>query len=69
MELALPKYCAVETPIRPCTLSGYKVVFVPFVGKDGKAFGRPVGVAVDRAGALRVAEDVGNAVWRVTPAR
>ncbi len=35
---------------------------------DGKARGRPVGVAVDRAGALLVADDVGNAVWRVTPA-
>src|SRR5499425_1024029 len=64
--------------------SGYKVVFVPFIqgrpaGKpediltgfvnaDGKALGRPVGVAVDRAGALLVADDVGNTVWRVTPA-
>jgi glucose/arabinose dehydrogenase len=64
--------------------SGYKVVFVPFadgrpagipediltgfVNDEGKAFGRPVGVAVDRTGALLVADDVGNAVWRVTPA-
>lgn len=64
--------------------SGYKVVFVPFVdgrpsgmpedvltgfvNDDGKALGRPVGVAVDRAGALLVADDVGNAIWRVTPA-
>ena len=63
--------------------SGYQVVFVPFAGGrpsglpeeiltgfvdgDGKALGRPVGVAVDRAGALLVADDVGNAVWRVTP--
>lgn len=65
--------------------SGYKVIFVPFAGgrpagpaqdvltgfldSDGKARGRPVGVAVDKAGALLVADDVGNAVWRVTPAR
>jgi glucose/arabinose dehydrogenase len=65
-------------------LSGYNVVFVPFSGGQplgkpevvlegfvdarGKALGRPVGVAVDRAGALLVADDVGNAVWRVTPA-
>ena len=65
-------------------LSGYKVIFVPFVdgrpsgapedvltgfvNADGDAFGRPVGVAVDRAGALLVADDVGNTVWRVTPA-
>jgi glucose/arabinose dehydrogenase len=65
--------------------SGYKVVFVSFadgrpvgtpenvltgfVNGDGKALGRPVGVAVDRAGALLVADDVGNVVWRVTPAR
>ena len=64
-------------------LSGYNVVFVPFangrpsgppqvvlsgfVDAEGKAMGRPVGVAVDRAGALLVADDVGNTVWRVTP--
>jgi glucose/arabinose dehydrogenase len=66
-------------------LSGYKVVFVPFangrpsgaprdvlmgfVSPDGDAFGRPVGVALDRGGALLVADDVGNTVWRVAPAR
>lgn len=64
-------------------LSGYKVVFVPFrdgrpagpaedvltgfVNPDGDAQGRPVGVAIDRSGALLVADDVGNRVWRVTP--
>jgi glucose/arabinose dehydrogenase len=64
--------------------SGYKVIFVPFangrpsgmpediltgfVSPGGKALGRPVGVAVDRMGALLVADDVGNIVWRVTPA-
>lgn len=64
--------------------SGYKVIFVPFsdgrpdglpedvltgfLAPNGDAFGRPVGVAVDRAGALLVADDVGNTVWRVTPA-
>jgi glucose/arabinose dehydrogenase len=63
--------------------SGYKVIFVPFANgapagppqdfltgflDDGVAHGRPVGVAVDRAGALLVADDVGNVVWRVTPA-
>jgi len=61
--------------------TGYKVVFVPFVdGKptgvpedfltgfltpDGHAVGRPVGVALDARGALLVADDVGNAIWRV----
>ncbi len=65
-------------------LSGYNVVFVPFadgkpkgkpieiltgfVNKDGDAYGRPVGVAVDKAGALLVADDVGNVIWRVKPA-
>jgi glucose/arabinose dehydrogenase len=65
-------------------LSGYKVIFVPFSGgraagmpedvltgfvnAEGEALGRPVGVAVDRAGALLVADDVGNTVWRVSPA-
>jgi len=61
--------------------SGYAVVFVPFVkgkpsgqpmdvltgfvGADEKAMGRPVGVAMDRRGALLVADDVGNVIWRV----
>ena len=63
-------------------LNGYKVVYVPFAGgrpsgkpvdvltgfvnADGKAQGRPVAVAVDARGALLVADDVGNVVWRVT---
>jgi glucose/arabinose dehydrogenase len=63
--------------------SGYKVIFVPFAngspsGKpqdvlsgflsdNGEAQGRPVGVAIDKQGALLVADDVGNAIWRVTP--
>ncbi len=63
--------------------SGYNVVFVPFVdGKpqgppsdvltgfvdgSGNALGRPVGVAIDATGALLVADDVGNTIWRVTP--
>jgi len=63
--------------------SGYKVVFVPFkdgrpsgppvdiltgfLNQKGDALGRPVGVAVDRAGALLVADDVANTVWRLTP--
>ena len=62
--------------------SGYKVIFIPFTaGKPsrepvdvltgflsakGDAFGRPVGLALDRRGALLVADDVGNVVWRVT---
>ncbi len=65
--------------------AGYKVIFVPFAGgkpagpvedfltgflnKDGKAQGRPVGVTVDTTGALLVADDVGNAVWRVSAAQ
>jgi glucose/arabinose dehydrogenase len=64
--------------------SGYAVVFVPFaggvpsgapldvltgfVGERGEAMGRPVGVALDGRGALLVADDVGNTVWRVTKA-
>jgi glucose/arabinose dehydrogenase len=63
--------------------SGYKVVYVPFtngrpssepidfltgfVSPDGDAWGRPVGVAMDRKGGLLVADDVGNVVWRVAP--
>jgi len=62
--------------------SGYKVIFVPFSGghpagepvdvltgfldADGNALGRPVGLALDRQGALLVADDVGNRVWRVS---
>ena len=64
--------------------SGYKVIFVPFsAGKpsggavdvltgfltdDGKARGRPVGVAFDKQGGLLVADDVGNVIWRVSAA-
>jgi glucose/arabinose dehydrogenase len=43
-------------------------VLTGFVDGDGNALGRPVGVAVDKSGALLVADDVGNAVWRVTAA-
>ncbi|NMM15412.1 MAG: sorbosone dehydrogenase family protein [Rhodoferax sp.] len=62
--------------------SGYKVIFVPFEGgqpagapldvltgflsEDGHAWGRPVGVALDKQGALLVADDVGNVIWRVS---
>ena len=64
--------------------SGYKVVFVPFTGgtpsgrpvdvltgfvnAEGEAMGRPVGVAIDSRGALLVADDVGNTIWRVAAA-
>jgi glucose/arabinose dehydrogenase len=63
--------------------SGYRVIFVPFrdgraAGQavevltgfldEGEAMGRPVGVALDGAGALLVADDVGNTIWRVTAA-
>jgi glucose/arabinose dehydrogenase len=64
--------------------SGYQLVFVPFtngkpsgppqnvlsgfLGKDDHAYGRPVGVAVDKTGAILLADDVGNTVWRITPA-
>ena len=46
-------------------------VLTGFISEDGKAFGRPVGVAMDPRGALLVADDVGNTLWRVgsTPAR
>ena len=61
--------------------SGYKVIFVPFrdgrpagepidfvtgFREDGKTRGRPVGVTVDPSGALIVADDLANVVWRVT---
>jgi glucose/arabinose dehydrogenase len=65
-------------------LNGYKIIFVPFENgrpsgtaedvvtgflTDGdKARGRPVGLAVDNQGALLIADDVGNSVWRVTAA-
>jgi glucose/arabinose dehydrogenase len=41
-------------------------VLTGFLSKDGSAFGRPVGVALDKRGALLVADDVGNVIWRVT---
>ena len=43
-------------------------VLTGFVDEQGNARGRPVGVAVDGSGALLVADDVGNVVWRVVPA-
>jgi glucose/arabinose dehydrogenase len=64
--------------------SGYKVIYVPFSGgkpsgepvdvltgfisDNDEALGRPVGVVIDGKGALLVADDVGNVIWRVTPA-
>ncbi|HKN58020.1 MAG TPA: hypothetical protein VJV97_04155, partial [Gemmatimonadaceae bacterium] len=64
--------------------SGYRVIFVPFangtpagmpievltgfIKPNGDAMGRPVGVAIGRDGALLVADDVGNTIWRVTRA-
>ncbi|MGY1424308.1 PQQ-dependent sugar dehydrogenase [Lysobacter sp. A289] len=64
---------------------GYKVIFVPFSngrpagppidfatgfrGEDGKTRGRPVGVTVDPRGALIIADDLANTIWRVAPAR
>ncbi|GAB3344770.1 PQQ-dependent sugar dehydrogenase [Lysobacter tyrosinilyticus] len=64
--------------------NGYKVVFVPFANgrpagaiedvlidfldAQGQARGRPVGIAVDARGAVLVADDVGNTVWRIVPA-
>ena len=66
-------------------LAGYNVVFVPFANgqpsgppveflggfltPEGNAYGRPVGVALDGKGALLVADDVGNAIWRVGRAK
>jgi glucose/arabinose dehydrogenase len=40
-----------------------------FLSDAGRAYGRPVGVALDGRGALLVADDVGNVVWRVAPVR
>jgi glucose/arabinose dehydrogenase len=64
--------------------AGYKLIFVPFsngkpsgppqdvltgfLSKEGHANGRPVGVTVDKEGAILLADDVGNTVWRITPA-
>jgi glucose/arabinose dehydrogenase len=42
-------------------------VLTGFLSADGDAYGRPVGVAIDTKGALLVADDVGNVVWRVAP--
>jgi glucose/arabinose dehydrogenase len=40
-----------------------------FLSPEGKAWGRPVGVALDGKGGVLVADDVGNTVWRVAPAQ
>jgi glucose/arabinose dehydrogenase len=44
-------------------------VLTDFLSADGKAYGRPVGVALDKSGALLVADDVGNTIWRVNAAQ
>jgi glucose/arabinose dehydrogenase len=44
-------------------------ILTGFVDGEKHALGRPVGVAVDRQGALLVADDVGNRIWRVTPSQ
>ena len=44
-------------------------ILTGFITDDGKASGRPVGVATDTKGALLVADDVGNVIWRVTAAK
>jgi glucose/arabinose dehydrogenase len=44
-------------------------ILTGFINGDGEAQGRPVGVAIDTHGALLVADDVGNTIWRVTPAK
>jgi glucose/arabinose dehydrogenase len=44
-------------------------VLTGFIDEKGNASGRPVGVALDKRGALLVADDVGNTVWRVAPAK
>ena len=49
--------------------SGKAVDVVTGFLKDDKAQGRPVGVALDKSGALLIADDVGNTVWRVTAAQ
>ena len=50
--------------------SGPPEIFLDgFLTDDGKTRGRPVGVAVDRTGALLVADDAGKAIWRVAPKR
>jgi len=41
-------------------------VLTGFLSPEGHAYGRPVGVAMDRRGTLLVADDVGNVVWRVS---
>jgi glucose/arabinose dehydrogenase len=44
-------------------------VLTGFLSAEGATYGRPVGVALDQHGALLVADDVGNLVWRVTATR
>lgn len=65
------------------TFNGYKVIFIPFSNGEPsgaaldvvtgflngeEARGRPVGLAIDGTGALLIADDAGNTVWRVAAA-
>jgi glucose/arabinose dehydrogenase len=66
-------------------LNGYQVIYIPFtngapsgppqyvvtgfLNAQKQARGRPVGLAIDHTGALLIADDLGNTVWRVSAAK
>lgn len=60
-------YCVIFVPFQAGKPSGEPIdILTGFVNEDDEAFGRPVGVALDKRSALLVADDVGNTIWRVT---
>ena len=61
-------YKVVHVPFEGAKPSGAQPldVLTGFINESGEAMGRPVGVALDRRGALLVADDVGNVIWRVS---
>ena len=62
-------YKVVRIPLTNSVATGaYEDFLTGFVLDDRSVWGRPVGIAVARDGALLVSEDANNTIWRIAPA-
>jgi glucose/arabinose dehydrogenase len=60
-------YNVIRVPMRDTRARGdYEIFLSGFVTADGDVWGRPVGVAVAKDGALLVTDDASNSIWRVS---
>jgi glucose/arabinose dehydrogenase len=60
-------YSVIRVPMRGTRAAGdYEIFMTGFVTADGQVWGRPVGVAVARDGALLVTDDASNSIWRIS---